>query len=1770
MPATAKMERVPLPLQESPRLLPSAALGHKPLMLKEMQQKAPWNKPTVKKFSPDGVLAEVEAELAAAALASKPNTPRPLTAESVTLIDAFAQRIDQMNGLKVLDSKTNMARASALLRVEAWRRFDAGTLTLDAQRSVAAGERGQSYCDMTNLGSTLDGLVAVKDHGDAVASAHGVTLSATEKDLGRSRHTPLQLGDAVSSRSGQSSSVSRTSRRGSQSQPEGPHTARPTMRVGMQQQQHAQTLTAANATAPPPPSVPRVQHSARATQSARTMALLSTPTPRPSGTRALSLSARGSARTVDFAGAVDFAEASAIGPSPQWTDGLDEYEDDPAAGGTLVFSDVEPSQLLAEMESFRGRHAAAAALPSVTATRGPVVHARGVASPRAADKDDAASTDASADGVGRSGRRVRVRTLITASAAGARSSRSSATAAGASGETRQSVHVPEPPAELPASAAPAHEATAESPALPLTTPLTAPPSERALSASRRTSITFAKEVGDGSVSSRPGSETVEPPQSQQQRSPSLQEPSRHERTAQSPHIIDDGPADFLDNETAEAAAAARRPPSAPEPVRLPAPAEAPLLEGGLSAGAAARIAESRAPPRRSSSAAATRVRAEARTQADDVFTGTSAAAATDGGANNGDGGEMESNITLAADTSNGGPPTASSPTRPRSAPSSSQRVTGTRSFFPKLSGARLEELIRLQMAPVRLDLPPSPTFAPPPPALPIPTDPGPLDEDGSLQVAVRDQLHRECLLQSDALAALLPPKPYVPPGMFAPPLPTPAQLVAADLLALPPDPPDEEEAPADDSAALFTVDPAEEARLEAEAAAKAEAEAAAMAEAEAAERRKAEAELALLATKSAGKFRRKGKKAKEARKAKEAAADAEAEALQLTETDMVAETSVEAGAVVSSTQGEGGAAVTPPRGRRKIKAAGLVAAAGVAHGRAPHRAPPSSPVTEVSSDVSADEAEKDAAQGGRDSLIGGEECSGKISPVGEEAEGEAAAAEEEAAMQDAADNDELRQGVDHGSPWGEDEDSLLGGGTGSPKARRKGRKKGSRTAADGGALAAPAESTPADVSTAHFLPLGAFADDSDVDGSGEAAGAVAVPAGDRWVAPPDGLLHGVPVPVGSDYSSDYGGDIEDGAAGSSQAFASGGGYDDEVARWASRSDGIAGPAPARAPSASSSMAGAMGALASASGAGSPSDGPRHRLRDIDPREAFRYHPDGRRKDEPPVDEAGRYLYTPWRIDKGWLAPAAAQPGVPRPSTSPRNVASMAITAPLLQPKPKPPPPWEPDWRLEEAVARRESKLEALERERLLKAMQQHHPHGVQAPMSVGISLSRPDSARLPSGTKGVATTPEAMRPQPSAKQHPVKALDEDEFKEDRGAATLSPVRPSPSPPSRAVPGEEEEANAAAESPLGGSEGGASAGAVMRDDGDSDGADKLSTFEEAKMDMARQEEAKEDNTRTEMMLRAESEARAAYTEAKKSGVARLQHIWGALGVPAPQARGFLLRHNVQPGSGVDAYARAEKGLAVAVELWQEAAEAVLQREEALLNLIAFLQKVIDPERLLAKRLGDSSWRSQGSGAARGSQTSSPPVAAGNGSGSGEPSSSTAKRKQPAWLLKEARVRQGYEAKLTTAEARLMAALPRVEAVGDAVWFQGQLYRSKMRDDQLQMLKQMGEQAQMQRALRAPETEPFAPPGRPRPLSPRVPDTTTLAAVEVPLLVAAVSPSPRSARETGKQRPAIADNTMGSARGNWTRQGGLMRMNEPTALQQAYAIAGVKPGKAFLQR
>jgi hypothetical protein len=219
-----------------------------------------------------------------------------------------------------------------------------------------------------------------------------------------------------------------------------------------------------------------------------------------------------------------------------------------------------------------------------------------------------------------------------------------------------------------------------------------------------------------------------------------------------------------------------------------------------------------------------------------------------------------------------------------------------------------------------------------------------------------------------------------------------------------------------------------------------------------------------------------------------------------------------------------------------------------------------------------------------------------------------------------------------------------------------------------------------------------------------------------------------------------------------------------------------------------------------------------------------------------------------------------------------------------------------------------------------------------------------------------------------------------------------------------------------------------------------------------------------------------------------------------------------------------------------------------------------------------------------------------AASGEGAASGG-AGGDGKRRQPAWLLKESRVRQRYEAKLLAAEKRLEGfkgsrthdpvegILPKLEALGDAVWFQGELYRSKMRTDQMRMQQELAQQARWQRELEAPDVEPFAPPDRPRALPTFEVDTAaTMAAVEVPFRVASAMPSPRNKKSgsgssgagDAASRPATADGgSTTSARGpapSWARQarGAPMRLQEPTALQQAYKAAGISPRKQFLQR
>ena len=178
------------------------------------------------------------------------------------------------------------------------------------------------------------------------------------------------------------------------------------------------------------------------------------------------------------------------------------------------------------------------------------------------------------------------------------------------------------------------------------------------------------------------------------------------------------------------------------------------------------------------------------------------------------------------------------------------------------------------------------------------------------------------------------------------------------------------------------------------------------------------------------------------------------------------------------------------------------------------------------------------------------------------------------------------------------------------------------------------------------------------------------------------------------------------------------------------------------------------------------------------------------------------------------------------------------------------------------------------------------------------------------------------------------------------------------------------------------------------------------------------------------------------------------IWCALGVPEAQREAFLRRHEVDEEPSNEDYADAEAGLVKAVELWREAAEAVVAREEAMVALMAFEQKTIAPERLLDRR-GSLAVAARPSTAVASGSTGAGladddggalasegrPATSGAESGGGTPTDGEGHKKAArgaAWLLKEVRRREALRLKISHAESRLMVVLPRLEASGDAVW------------------------------------------------------------------------------------------------------------------------------------
>ena len=133
IPASSK--RVPLPLQVGVRMPASAAMGHVPLQF--LAPKKPWDKPKVKKFSPEIVAEELAAEAEALANA-KPEEPPPLGDADFELIDAFARKAQRMDALGQIDHAKNVARAAALLRAEA-----GGGRTTTRATSAATARRRQ-------------------------------------------------------------------------------------------------------------------------------------------------------------------------------------------------------------------------------------------------------------------------------------------------------------------------------------------------------------------------------------------------------------------------------------------------------------------------------------------------------------------------------------------------------------------------------------------------------------------------------------------------------------------------------------------------------------------------------------------------------------------------------------------------------------------------------------------------------------------------------------------------------------------------------------------------------------------------------------------------------------------------------------------------------------------------------------------------------------------------------------------------------------------------------------------------------------------------------------------------------------------------------------------------------------------------------------------------------------------------------------------------------------------------------------------------------------------------------------------------------------------------------------------------------------------------------------------------------------------------------------------------------------------------------------------
>ena len=180
----------------------SAAVGHKPLELKEMQQKKPWTQPSMRDW--DDKLGMVpDSDVPKAEVVVRPDTApaTQLRPGDRTLLNSYAKKQDTMNALGLLDSRANLARASALLKAEAWRRKlednDPSHYKHHVKRPPKKVE--SDYWDPTRLGAHLDHLTAVADAAASVSIGGAAARGLSTEDRERYRPRPTSLLDETKS-----------------------------------------------------------------------------------------------------------------------------------------------------------------------------------------------------------------------------------------------------------------------------------------------------------------------------------------------------------------------------------------------------------------------------------------------------------------------------------------------------------------------------------------------------------------------------------------------------------------------------------------------------------------------------------------------------------------------------------------------------------------------------------------------------------------------------------------------------------------------------------------------------------------------------------------------------------------------------------------------------------------------------------------------------------------------------------------------------------------------------------------------------------------------------------------------------------------------------------------------------------------------------------------------------------------------------------------------------------------------------------------------------------------------------------------------------------------------------------------------------------------------------------------------------------------------------------------------------------------------------------